>query len=344
MKKGSWFVRVLVLLSIFLMPSVYADQNNNDFYDDGPTYILAQNSIVVDGEIVNPGEIDFSHLPLRSVIVKETKLKEKEPDFVGAYLYQGYSLYDILNNRKIQKNNQNEFKQIIDLYVEIKSDSGESVFLTWGEIYYPFNRHQIIIATKVTPIIPKQGNQQWPIPQRIKLVVAPDLISERNISSPVRITVKSLDVDLDIDPNAPLYSPKISVYNERVKRLQIDEYPNYLEKYIYPTVFYGRGMGIHGVTPFYGAPLRYILKPYFPITKANLRRGIFVIAAVDGYRGAFSFSELFNHNDQSEILLIDRGEDPKGGKFSLFVSADYFSDRAIKAICDIYYSKVENWK
>jgi hypothetical protein len=60
------------------------------------------------------------------------------------------------------------------------------------------------------------------------------------------------------------------------------------------------------------------------------------ISAKDGYRVAYSFSEIFNRNDQSEVLLINRDEDQQGGKFSIFPAADFFSDRAVKAINGIY--------
>jgi hypothetical protein len=65
------------------------------------------------------------------------------------------------------------------------------------------------------------------------------------------------------------------------------------------------------------------------------------IAAIDGYRGAFTFSEVFNRNDQAEILLVNQQNDLKGDKFSVFPAADFFSDRVIRGINEIYIDIIE---
>ncbi|HSH50216.1 MAG TPA: hypothetical protein VK982_00680, partial [Bacteroidales bacterium] len=65
----------------------------NDFYDNAKTHELAIQPIKVEGEIENPGIVDFSKLPIRSVIVKETLLSEDGDLFVGAYRYDGYAIY-----------------------------------------------------------------------------------------------------------------------------------------------------------------------------------------------------------------------------------------------------------
>ncbi|MCK5171326.1 MAG: hypothetical protein KAQ75_15720, partial [Bacteroidales bacterium] len=71
------------------------------------------------------------------------------------------------------------------------------------------------------------------------------------------------------------------------------------------------------------------------------REGIFLVVAKDGYRGVFTFSEVMNRNDQSEILLICRPETTNNGIFRLFPACDFFSDRAIKGINEIYFSTNE---
>jgi hypothetical protein len=55
----------------------------------------------------------------------------------------------------------------------------------------------------------------------------------------------------------------------------------------------------------------------------------------DGYRAAYTVSEIFNRNDFQEILLYESGE-KDGGRFALFAAPDFFSDRAVKAIKAIY--------
>jgi len=175
-----------------VIPAIDAGDLNNNFYDNTETYKLSGGEIEVAGEVENPGKVDLSKLLKNSVIVKETLLKEDGSDaFTGAYRYDGYSLFDILCDRIVRKKNAAEFKPIIDLYVEIENSEGDKVILSWGEIYYPNSLHKCIIATDVARIVPSKSKDLWPLPTERKLVVGNDLITERNISNPVKITVRS---------------------------------------------------------------------------------------------------------------------------------------------------------
>ena len=72
-----------------------SDMTNN-FYDNVETYPLPVKELFIDGEVANPGKVDFTNLPLHSVLVKETLLDSAGKDrFTGAYRYDGYSLFDI---------------------------------------------------------------------------------------------------------------------------------------------------------------------------------------------------------------------------------------------------------
>ena len=96
------------------------------------------------------------------MIVKEALADGNQNRFTGAYRYDGYSLYDILNHSILKKKNETEFPPIIDLFVKVENDRGESIILSWGEIYYPVHRHEIIIATEVARIDRGKGEQgRW---------------------------------------------------------------------------------------------------------------------------------------------------------------------------------------
>jgi hypothetical protein len=314
----------------------------NDFYDNAETYSLPIQALSIEGEIENPGIVDFSKLPLRSVIVKETLLSDDGDKFVGAYRYDGYALYDILNQIKLNKKNKEEFSPIIDLYVQIENDKGEKINISWGEIYYPNQFQEIIIASKVMRIVPSKTNDLWPLPEVSKLVVSRDLITERNISNPVKITVKSYPKSFEtIKGLKPLYSPKIDIYKENQIVETLTENPKDLQIEKFNTIFYGRGRGIHSTQPFTGVMLKEVLAKHVSFTKKNIREGLFLVVAKDGYRGIFTFSEIMNRNDQSEILLICRPETTNNGIFRLFPACDFFSDRAIKGINEIYFSTNE---
>jgi hypothetical protein len=309
----------------------------NNFYDNTETLPLGLGDLIVEGEISNPGQVDFSALPLHSVIVKEELLDSADGDkFVGAYKYDGYSLFDILDTRKIKKSNAAEFNPIIDLYIEIENKKGEKVVFSWGEIYYPNNLHKIIIAKRVSRILPSRTKELWPLPATAKIVAGSDLISERNISDPVKITIRSFPEYFPVTRGmSPMYSTEIKMFNEN----------SYLgtigpviakENITFNTVFYGRGKGIHSTSHFTGQLLKDVIQKQYPANRQNLQKGMFCLIGKDGYRCAVAYSELFNRNDQQEFLLVRTEPGQDGGLFRIFAACDFFSDRAIKSLSEIH--------
>jgi hypothetical protein len=326
----------MIVLTLLSHPAK-SQQTTNDFYDDSETFSLkGATSIEVAGEIGNPGVIDITGLPLRSIVIKEAMAQGDSNRFIGAYRYDGYSLYDILDRIVLKKKNEAEFPPIIDIYVKVENNRGESAVISWGEIYYPAHRNEIIIATKAARIVPSKTKDLWPLPEETKLIVGSDLLTERNISDPVKITVFSSSLSYPVNRELnQMSSPDIKIYNGDKFLADINQAPVSAEKLKYETIFYGRGRGIHSTTPFQGYLLKDVLKPYFKIDRENIRTGYFVFAAVDGYRCVFTFSEIFNRNDQAEVIMVEDPKNMDGGVFRLFPSADFFSDRAVKAISEI---------
>jgi hypothetical protein len=309
----------------------------NNFYDNTETTPLSVADLIVEGEIANQVKVDFSTLKLHSVIVKETLLDSSGGDrFTGAYRYDGYSLFDILDRVVLKKANAAEFNPIIDLYVEIENSKGDKVVFSWGEIYYPNNLHKIIIASSVSRIVPSKTKELWPLPDVSKIVAGSDLVTERNISMPVKITVRSISKSFKVDRSiSPLYSREFSLYTGDKESGIIASAPE-KENITFNTIFYGRGKGIHSTSPFKGFLLKDVIQKYYPVSRGSLKTGLMCFAGTDGYRCAVSYSELFNRNDQQEFLLVrtETGED--GGLFRIFAACDFFSDRAIKAVSGIY--------
>jgi hypothetical protein len=324
-----------------LINPVDTSDMTNNFYDNTETIGLPVGELTIEGEIANPGKVDFSVLKTHSVIVKETLLDSTGNDrFAGAYRYDGYSLFDILDKRILKKANSAEFNPIIDLYVEVENTKGEKVVFSWGEIYYPNNLHKILIASGVSRIVPSKTKELWPLPSASRIVAAADLITERNISMPVKITVKSYPVSFVVDRNLnPLYSPQMELYRNSISVGKIDKFPDGVNIATFNTIFYGRGKGIHSTTPFKGVMLKELIQKYYPLSKEELMTGILCIAGKDGYRCAVSYSELFNRNDQQEFLVVRMEKDENGGQFRIFSAADFFSDRAIKAVSEIHLLK-----
>ena len=327
----------LLFFALVILLNLPASGQTNDFYDDAPTTPLkGSTKILVTGEEQNDLTIDINQLPKHSITVKETTLTDGKIGFTGAYRYDGYSIYDILDAVVLKKKNEADFPPIIDLYVEITNDRGESVIFSWGEIYYPVNRHRLMIATSVARIVPSKAKDLWPLPQETKIVTGNDLLTVRNISNPVKITVKSLDSKYTINKGmTPLFSETMRICVNGKQRSVMTELPETADIETYQTVFYGRGMGIHGTSPFSGVMLSEVLQGFYRTSVVVLRQGMVVIAGADGYRAAFTLSEIVNRNDQQEVLLIGSDNYEDAGRFSLFPAGDFFSDRAIKAIMEI---------
>ncbi len=321
--------------------AVDSTDRTNNFYDNEAVHSLKLNPVEVTGEIENPGQVDFDALPIHSVIVKEARLDENGNKFIGAYRYNGYSLLDILDLRKLNKANKDEFGPIIDLFVIVENESGEKAVFSWGEIFYPNHLHEILIATEVMRIVPSKTKELWPLPTDCKLVVKHDLITARNISVPVRIRIVSAGRSFEVDRNMePMHADAIDVFVGGNKTKTLTHAPADVPTITYETIFYGRGRGIHSTTPFTGQMLKQVLNGQVDFTTKNLMNSYLIISAADGYRGVFSYSEIFNRNDQSEILLIDDPINIDGGRFRLFPACDFFSDRAIKAVSGIYFESV----
>ena len=331
MKKMLFFLMLLSALSIL-------GQETNDFYDNTPSQkLLGTLKIAVAGEVANPGSVDLARLPLHTLIVREARLDKDGLAFSGAYRYEGYSLVDILNDRVAARAHGPEFRPQTDLMVALENAAGDMAVLSWGEIFYPAAQHRVLVAVAAAPIIPSETKEIWPLAAAVKLVCGNDLASERGILNPTRITIFTAPLEIPGKKGLkPLTIPNFQVLRPGQQAVAFDTATLVAEKRTFPSVFYGRGKGYHGFQRFSGVPLAEALKKYVTIDRETLKRGYIVAAASDGYRIALSFSELFNRNDQAEFLLLDRGEGSDGGRYAIFPAADFFSDRALKAVSAIH--------
>lgn len=339
------------VLFIFLMSNTYSQISNpvvckadttdatNDFYDNSDNYALKLGNVVVSGEVLHAGKVDFSKLHKQHLIVKDAKLIDGETKFIGAYSYRGYSLFDIINQFTLNKKTQKDFNQVTDVFVEVENDKGEKVVFSWGEIYYAAHLHQIMIAVEMSPIIPSKLKVEWPINQKAKIIAANDFFTERNIENPVKITVKSVAEPFNFQPRGECKTNIIHLLNNRalLGNIEIDKIQ--AKKHSTNSIFYGRGRGLHSTTDFEGYLFKDVLNQ-FPFSIDNVQHAYFVIDAQDGYRVVYSYSEIYNRNDQSELFLVKGHQEEEVG-IRLYPSFDFFSDRAIYCIKEIDINKIK---
>jgi hypothetical protein len=332
---------ITTLAALALMACLLPAQENNDFYDNEPFFTLPLKPLEVAGEVAALGRVDLSGLPLRTVLVREAVTRDGKPAFVGSYVFQGYSLFDILKERAVAKKNEKEFHSVIDLFVVVEDAKGGKAVFSWGEIFYPTAPHRILVAVKAARIVPSLTKERWPLPVMARLAAADDLISDRNLEDPVRITVRSAPLSFPVQKGkSPMHAASFRVVDRGREIAKIEHLPEGVPIMTLPSVFYGRGKGFHGISYFEGVPLRTVLARLVPSDTAAMRTGLLVLAGDDGYRAVVSVSELFNRNDNGEFLLCDRG-DKDGGRFSIYPGPDFFSDRAVKALKEVHYLAVD---
>jgi hypothetical protein len=320
----------LLLLFPILLAAQEKSESTNTNFDIAESRILNPGSILIQGEVNDPGSVDVSRLPIRNAAIKEVALENGKYVFKGAFYVSGYSLYDILNLKKAKKSPENKFAPPVDMYVVVENAKGEKAAYSWGEIFYRegFN---ILITKTVQPIYPAHAKASWTIFDRPRLVCGNDLLNVRFIDNPTKITVKSFHGAVPTEKPKDGYSPEISIVSKTGATTARDFAA--VEKRNNRLVLYGHGAGFKEVADFTGFVLKDVLKAQiqsFP----KLQTGIVIVSATDGYRSAFSLSEIMNRNDNQEYLLNELKDNPVGGRYTLRVN-DFFADRDVRSVSKI---------
>jgi len=325
---------VILILSAAILWSGGADtdRESNDFYSRSPMRELDTAPLIVDGEVENPGPVNLKGLALHSVTVRQARWHQRGREFVGAYRFEGVSLFDILRNKAVRKRDDS-FPPPVDLFLEILDGKGKRVFVSWGEVFYSRVPHRILVATRVSPIVPSKIRSVPPLPKNSLLVCADDLYAIRSLDSPRRITVRSVTVKIPIHKGMAYVSSeriKIAMHGKQIAELSDSEaFPG---KRLMRSVFFGRGRGFHGFHNYSGWDLGAVLKRSINITPEFLARGYLVVTSVDGYRAVFGASEVFNRNDGNAFILLEGGLCENKGPWALYPGPDFFSDRAVAGI------------
>jgi hypothetical protein len=328
-------MRYLKLFLVLFLISIAAQAQTqkkltNSLFDVDESKLLAPKSILVQGEVQNPGPVDFSSLPIRSIAIKEMGIEKGIRVFKGAFFVNGYSLYDILNSKSYKKAPENTFSPPVDLYVVVENDKGEKAVFSWGEIYYR-NSFDILIAKTIQPINPVRAKASYILPEAPRLISARDLLDVRFISNPSKITVRSYHGAMPKEKPENIYSPELKIVT-KTGAFTIGDIGPSIEKRAYTDVAYGHGMGFKGNENVSGYLLKDIISAQFAPTPEMLREWIAVGSAKDGYRVVLSLSEIMNRSDNEESLLIDKKDSAGNGRYMLYPSGDFFADRDVRAI------------
>lgn len=316
-------------------------QNGNSLFHQTEEVSLQVGELTVEGEVKEPGKVNLDNYYKREVMVKEALYdSETGINFIGAYRYRGYSLFDLLHPYHHDKKNKEVFHPAIDLYVIIENADGETVVFSWSEIFHTNIPHQILIATEMAPIVPYKKEVDYPVGKNWKMVCANDLFANRMLDNPTKITVRTFDEkEYDIQKGMkPMYSPEINVVLEDGAGFTISPFADSTLYRTYYSSFYGMGMGNHPAKYFRGPELAAIFTGKIEFFKAeNIRHGLVCFVGLDGYRSVFSFSELFNRTDQVSAILAIPEDAQDGGFYRIFHPAEFYADRSVKSLKEIYF-------
>ncbi len=315
-------------------------QTGNSLYHKTDEVKLSAGRLVIEGEVREPGEVDFTKHYKREVMIKETLYDlSKGIEFTGVYRYIGYSLFDILNEFVIEKKNAELFPPAIDAYIVVENDKGESVSFSWSEIFHTNIPHQVLIATEMAPIEPYKIEVDYPMKKNWTLVSADDLFAFRMLDNPVKITVSSFDQkEYPVTKGLnPMFQPTVKVILEDKELYTITAAHTKKGEVVTYTNFYGMGRGNHQVDNFTGPSLAGLLKGVIEPFDARLNRSALVcFASLDGYRAIYSYSEIFNRTDQSTPMLALTHDQNEGGIYRNFMPHDFYADRSVKGLKEIY--------
>ena len=335
-----WLIALLLISSIAV---AHQEQGaHNDFFSREKPVELKQSALSVEGEIATPGPVELTKLPLRSVTVRQAGWDKYGKRFTGAYRYEGYSLFDILKDCKINKNNGKEFPPPTDLFLEIRDQAGHAVLVSWGEIFYARIPHRILVATRVAPIVPSKSRRIPTIPENSMLVCGDDLFAVRNLSLPSRIIVRSARVTIPIRRNMPfVVSQRIRIFKKDTLLGEVSSLDGFSGKDTSPCVFFGRGRGFHGFHDFSGRRLSSVLDRFINTSPEFVATGFLIVSSVDGYRVVLSAAEVFNRGDGNEFLLLSTGLCEEKGRWAIYPAPDFFSDRAVSGTNVIRVQQLE---
>ncbi len=330
---------VLMLLLVTTGVAQESSQRANSFFEASEAKSYSLENILVEGEVENPGPVDLKALPLRSCAIKEVAPGKDKPEFKGAYFYQGYSLYDVLNGKKVSKAKENSFSPFTDLYVVVENARGDKALFSWGEIYYARDNFAFLISKTAQSVNPSKLSLQWALPAEPRLVCANDLLNVRYISNPIRLTVKSFLGTFATEKPKDIYSPEIN-FVAGTRSTVIRDIRGSLPQARSANVGYGHGTGFKGFQTVQGFYLKDVMTASVTIPQQDWARSVAVISAKDGYRSVFSVCELMNRNDNRDYLLRDNKDSREDGRYTVYAVADFFVDRNVKSVEKIEIVKV----
>jgi len=269
--------------------------------------------------------------------------------FFGDFECRGVPLATILSLAGPRKE-LSDFMRPTDLAVIVRAESGRSVLLSYGEIFFR-PQGDVVLAFDAEPVLPRRScdtchedrsDHSWMQvlkrkPALPRLVVARDLIADRCLEGVTSIEV----VEIYSLPKTP---GKTKVASERPQSIQIRDGSKVLatvrslesyQRHKMHALEVGDAMGYHGEAKCEGALLTDVLAAAGVPSGPDIG---YVIAAPDGFRATLSSAELFSTVQPQPVYIADQCNGlPLGeqGAFKLLVANDTIAERWVKSVSTI---------
>jgi precorrin-2 methylase len=308
-------------------------------------------SLGISGLVRQPVTFRLEDLEFYQPVTVRLNDVHKDRSFHGVHIYRGIPLRVLLEQAHVQKE-ESLFNRELDLAVVVRSQIGEEVLLSWGEIFYS-NLADVIVAFSYHAKMPHKTcsscHEKGEYEDRLaeleravglpKLVTARDQWSDRCIENITDIEVVELGRGVGIfldkkDRPKELYSSKLEIWGPGFGPIAIEDVAGF-QRYSADVVQAGDGTGYHGIKHYEGVSLTDVLK------KAGIEfdaGSALVCSAPDGYRVLLSFGEVFLAPAGEGVMLADKLDGKAiedGGKFRVVPTADFAADRWLKSVSRI---------
>ncbi len=346
----------------------------------GGGYGDGQAVLTIKGAVKTGINLGFSDILKYKSSVKRVKTYDAQNRYSGSFEMEGVNLSDIISQDNIQKKVNDGFDRDLDMYIAVRGRSGKRALFSYGEIFLNNGVDSVILTRSARNIFPHKhedlkpfgfDTQKWSdaresrsldfktcaachngkdqqvifFPAGLCVYATGDTTPDRFIEDAYEIEICQI-ADRKIIAAAnkdEMWSDSIvmDILGERSAEISLNSLSVFNRKgFTENTV--GLGKGFHGKNYYEGVDMADVINAW--CGAIDRTGGYFVISAADGYRSLFSAGEIFGRVNGANLFLIDRennNELSKGsGRFRAFIKSDFFIDRSIRSIKEIYYNKI----
>ncbi len=295
-------------------------------------------------------EYRFSRRALNGMAATRIRTREVAPggEYLGAYIYYGIPLFNILEGVEPKKPEGAPFDRPLDMIVEVVSDGGQKARFSYGELTMTDDSLPVTLAYRREQVLPAKDPEKYDKNsfrediEGLRLICPRDPDTGRYLDNVTAVILTTTDADYE---NLPAMKKGADCESDSIQCVETGasrtgSFAGVPTRDVTGWVRVGHGQGYKGISTASGYDLRSYLTKNFP---GSGRDDFFLFVACDGYRTIFSGREIFATGDGKSFIIADKldGKKPKGGVMLAPVD-DYFVDRDLWGLTHIVLIKEKN--